>query len=80
MRGKPYDEKVMIRTTSRQATVGLGALGVSMICCVILVADFVHGGHQSACVVVDRIAQLVLDQCHAEAGIVGLGHEKRSVP
>ncbi len=43
VRGKPYDKQVMIRTISHQATAGLAVLGVSLICCVILVADFVYG-------------------------------------
>jgi len=33
----------MVRTTSHQAIVGLAALGVSLIACVMLVADFVYG-------------------------------------
>lgn len=43
VRGRPYNKLVMIRTTSHQATAGLAALGVSLVSCVILVADFVYG-------------------------------------
>lgn len=43
VRGKPYDKQVMIKTTSRQAVAGLALIGVSLLACVVLVADFVYG-------------------------------------
>ena len=43
VRGRPYNKEVMIRTTSHQAVAGLAALGVSLVSCIILVADFVYG-------------------------------------
>jgi hypothetical protein len=33
----------MVRTTSRQAVAGLSLLGLSLVSCVVLVADFVYG-------------------------------------
>jgi predicted membrane channel-forming protein YqfA (hemolysin III family) len=42
VRGKPYDKRVMIRTTSHQAIGGLIALGTALLACVGLVADFVY--------------------------------------
>ena len=45
LRGKPYDKDVMIRTTSRQAVMGLALLGSSLLACVAFVADLVYGGH-----------------------------------
>jgi hypothetical protein len=43
LRGRPYDKSIMIRTTSRQAVVALGLLGVSLVACVVLVSVFVYG-------------------------------------
>jgi len=43
IRGKPYDKYLMVRTSSRQAVAGLASLGVSLLACVVLVADFVYG-------------------------------------
>ena len=43
VRGRPYDKFVMIRTASHQAIAALAALGVSLLSCVTLVADFVYG-------------------------------------
>ena len=52
LRGKPYDKEAMIRTTSKQAVVGLGLLGVALVACVVLVADFVYGSAVAAWVTV----------------------------
>ena len=43
LRGRPYDKLTMIKTATHQAIVALVALGVSLIACVVLVADFVYG-------------------------------------
>ncbi|MCY7299026.1 MAG: DUF6328 family protein [Ilumatobacteraceae bacterium] len=43
IQGKPYDKHLMVRTSSRQAVAGLAWLGVSLLACVVLVADFVYG-------------------------------------
>jgi amino acid transporter len=43
VRGRPYDKQVMIRTTSKQAVVGLAMLGLALVCCVVLICDFVYG-------------------------------------
>lgn len=43
LRGKPYDKQVMIRTATRQAIAALVSLGISLIACVVLVADLVYG-------------------------------------
>ena len=43
IRGRPYDKHVMIRTATRQAIAALVSLGISLIACVVLVADFVYG-------------------------------------
>lgn len=52
VRGKPYDKLVMVRTTSHQAIAGLIGLGVSLISCVVLVADFVYGPVVAICVAI----------------------------
>jgi hypothetical protein len=43
LRGQPYDKQVMISTATRQAVAALVSLGISLIACVVLVADFVYG-------------------------------------
>ena len=43
LRGRPYDKQVMIRTATHQAVAALVSLGISLIACVVLVADFVYG-------------------------------------
>lgn len=43
IRGKPYDKQVMIRTATRQAVAALASLGLSLMACVVLVADLVYG-------------------------------------
>lgn len=43
IRGKPYDKQVMIRTATHQAVAALASLGLSLIACVVLVADLVYG-------------------------------------
>jgi predicted membrane channel-forming protein YqfA (hemolysin III family) len=43
LRGRPYDKQAMIRTTSHQAIAALVALGISLISCVILIANFIYG-------------------------------------
>jgi len=43
LRGTPYDKHLMVRTSSRQAVAGLASLGMSLLACVFLVADFVYG-------------------------------------
>lgn len=43
LRGKPYDKQAMIRTATHQAIAALVSLGISLIACVVLVADFVYG-------------------------------------
>ena len=43
VRGRPYDKHVMVRTTSRQAVVGLAMLGLALVSCVVLICDFVYG-------------------------------------
>jgi len=43
IQAKPYDKHLMVRTSSRQAVAGLASLGVSLLACVVLVADFVYG-------------------------------------
>ena len=43
LRGKPYDKQVMIRTATHQAIAALVTLGISLIACVVLVADLVYG-------------------------------------
>lgn len=43
LRGKPYDKHVMIRTATHQAITALVSLGISLIACVVLVADLVYG-------------------------------------
>ncbi len=50
IRGKPYNKRIMIRTISRQAVVGLSLLGLSLVAAVILVADFVYGPVAAAAV------------------------------
>lgn len=43
IRGKPYDKQVMIRTATHQAIAALASLGISLMACVVLVADLVYG-------------------------------------
>ena len=43
LRGKPYDKQMMIRTATHQAVAALVSLGISLIACVVLVADYVYG-------------------------------------
>ena len=52
LRGKPYDKHVMVRTASRQAVVGMSLLGLSLVACVVLVADFVYGSVIAAAVAI----------------------------